>query len=388
LGYKFHVIDQHGNGQTYGEPFRKNNLEPDHIEEVLNGDIYHGIANFPWKLFVTGFFDNELKNTIGFPIHVNGEVHALFIRPNTMQQFGEMRIFLAILLIFSLLFSFLLVLISTQFIVNPIKKLTDATKRIAAGNYHLKLNVKRRDEIGRLAKDFSTMSDSLEKTEEKRQEFVSSVSHEIQSPLTSIQGFSRTLREEKLTADEQEHYLSIIEKESKRLSVLSKQLLTLSFLDSEMDHNEKVCFNLADQLKEVVFTTEWQWREKDIAIEMDIKPAEITGEPRLLQQVWMNLVTNAIRYTDAGGTVAIHAENDKSGVHVTIKDTGIGIVAEAIPQLFDRFYKVDKARTRTENSTGLGLAIVKKIVELHDGTILVESELGKGSAFHVYLPKE
>src|SRR5699024_10990601 len=142
-----------------------------------------------------------------------------------------------------------------------------------------------RDEIGRLAKDFSTMSDSLEKTEEKRQEFVSSVSHEIQSPLTSIQGFSRTLREEKLTA-------------------------------------------------------------------------EITGEPRLLQQVWMNLVTNAIRYTDAGGTVAIHAENDKSGVHVTIKDTGIGIVAEAIPQLFDRFYKVDKARTRTENSTGLGLAIV------------------------------
>src|SRR5699024_8703440 len=98
----------------------------------------------------------------------------------------------------------------------------------------------------------------------------------------------------------------------KRLSVLSKQLLTLSFLDSEMDHNEKVRFNLADQLKEVVFTTEWQWREKDIAIEMDIKPAEITGDPRLLQQVWMNLVTNAIRYTDAGGTVAIHAENDRS----------------------------------------------------------------------------
>src|SRR5699024_8751006 len=186
---------------------------------------------------------------------------------------------------------------------NPIKKLTDATKRIAAGNYHLKLNVKRRDEIGRLAKDFSTMSDSLEKTEEKRQEFVSSVSHEIQSPLTSIKGISRTLREEKLTADEHEHYLLMIEKESKRLAVLSKQLQTLSFLDSEMDHNEKVCFNLADQLKEVVVTTEWQWREKDIAIEMDIKPAEIIGDPRLLQQVWMNLVTNAIRYTDADGTV-------------------------------------------------------------------------------------
>src|SRR5699024_11652394 len=116
----------------------------------------------------------------------------------------------------SLLFNFIIVINRTQCIINPIKKLTDTTKRIAARNYHLKLNVKRRDEIGRLSNDFSTMSDSLEKTEEKRQEFVSSVSHEIQSPLTSIQGFSRTLREEKLTADEQEHYLSIIEKESKR----------------------------------------------------------------------------------------------------------------------------------------------------------------------------
>src|SRR5699024_12687151 len=122
-----------------------------------------------------GFFDNELKNTIGFPIQIDGEAYALFIRPNTMQQFGEMRIFLAILLIFSLLFSFLLVLISTQFIVNQIKKLTDATKRIAASNYHLKFNVERRDEVVRKAKDFSTMRDILEQTEENLQECVSSV---------------------------------------------------------------------------------------------------------------------------------------------------------------------------------------------------------------------
>src|SRR5699024_2578814 len=240
LGYQFYVIDQKGNEQFYGKPFRKNNLKAKYIDHVLEGNVYHGIAQFPWKPFVTGFFDNELKNTVGVPVTLDNERQALFVRPNTSQQFGEMRVFLAVLLLFALLFSFLLVLISTRFIVNPIKKLTEATNRIAAGNYHLKLNVKRRDEIGRLAKDFSTMSDSLEKTEEKRKEFVSSVSHEIESPLTYIQGFSRTLREEKLTADEQEHYLSIIEKESKRLSVLSKQLLTLSFLDSEMDHNEKV----------------------------------------------------------------------------------------------------------------------------------------------------
>lgn len=171
---------------------------------------------------MTGFFDNELKNTIGIPIEVDGEVQALFVRADTTQQFGEMRMFLAVLLIAVLIFSFLMVLISTRFIVNPIKRLTEATKKIAAGNYHLKLNVNRRDEIGRLANDFSKMSDSLEQTEEKRQEFVSSVSHEIQSPLTSIQGFSQTLREEGLSETERHQYLSIIEKESKRLSALSK----------------------------------------------------------------------------------------------------------------------------------------------------------------------
>lgn len=387
LGYKFHVIDQNGNEEMYGEPFRENNLAQKNVDAVLNGEVYHGIANFPWKLFVTGFFDNELKNTIGVPVHIDGEVRALFVRPNSTQQFGEMRIFLAVLLGLSLLFSFLLVLISTRFIVNPIKKLTEATKKIAAGNYHLKLKVNRRDEIGRLANDFSKMSDSLEQTEEQRQEFVSSVSHEIQSPLTSIQGFSQTLREESLSVEERDHYLSIIEKESKRLSALSKQLLTLSFLDSEMGASNRLDFDLAEQLREVVSTTEWQWREKDIAIEMNIVPIRVVADPKLLQQVWMNLVTNAIRYTNPGGTVSISTINEKSGTQITIKDTGIGIAQTEIPKLFDRFYKVDKARTRTVNSTGLGLAITKKIIELHHGTIMVDSELGIGSQFHVFLPK-
>lgn len=387
LGYKFYLMDQKGNEQTYGEDFRLHNLAPESKAAVLNGETYHGIANYPWQLFVTGFFDDELKNTIGVPIEIDGEVQALFVRPNTQQQFGEMRIFLAVLLVLALVFSFLLVLISTRFIVNPIKKLTEATKKIAAGNYHLKLKVNRRDEIGRLANDFSKMSDSLEQTEEKRQEFVSSVSHEIQSPLTSIQGFSQTLREENLSEEERHHYLSIIEKESKRLSALSKQLLTLSFLDSEADAGNVVTFDLADQLKETVSTTEWQWREKDIAIEMDIASANVVGDPRLLQQVWMNLITNAIRYSEPGGTVTVSTTEAKDDVQVTVKDTGIGIDEQDISKLFDRFYKVDKARTRTENSTGLGLAIAKKVIELHRGTIMVESEIGVGSQFIVSLPK-
>ncbi|MBP1969988.1 signal transduction histidine kinase [Virgibacillus natechei] len=387
LGYKFYLMEEGGEGQTFGEPFESEELNQTHIESVLNGNVYHGIANYPWRPFVTGFFDNELKNTIGVPIQLDGAAHALFVRPDSAQQFGEMRIFLAVMLGLTLLFSFILVVTSTRFIVNPIKRLTEATKKIAAGNYHIKLDVKRRDEIGRLANDFTKMSDKLEQTEEKRQEFVSSVSHEIQSPLTSIQGFSQALREEILSEEESVRYLDIIEKESKRLSALSKQLLTLSFLDRGIENNDMQPFDVAGQLKEVVLATEWQWLEKEIEIEMDVSPATVIGDHELLQQVWMNLVTNAIRYTNQGGRIRIRTVNEKATTTIVIEDTGIGIAEAEILQIFDRFYKVDKARTRTENSTGLGLAIVKKIIELHDGSIMVESELGQGSTFIVNLSK-
>lgn len=386
LGYQFYLIDRDGNEQHYGEAFKSYELPREQIQRVLDGEEYHGITNFPWSPFITGFFNNELRNTIGVPVHMDGETKALFVRPNANVQFGEMRFFFALLLGLALLFSFLFVLISTTFIVKPIKQLTTATQKIAGGNYHIKLHVNRRDEIGRLAEDFTKMSTRLAQTEEKRQEFVSNVSHEIQSPLTSIQGFSQALQEEDLPARMQQRYLSIIEQESKRLSMLSKQLLTLSMLEGELNEEDFIAFDISHQLKEVIATTEWQWRKKNLTIEMDVMPLQIIGEPKLLQQVWMNLITNAIRYTESEGTITVRTNRSQDHVQISITDNGIGISEADLAHIFERFYKVDKARTRTENSTGLGLAITKKIVELHDGIIMVESELNQGSTFHVYLP--
>lgn len=387
LGYKFYLVDEQGNKMNYGDPFSSTKIDQEKIDLVLAGESYHGIKEFPWGFFVTGFFSNNLENTIGIPIYSNEEVFALFVRPDTAKLFGEMRIFLAVLVVLTLLLSFLFVLGSTRYIVQPIRRLRDATKKIAAGNYHIKLRTKRKDEIGRLASDFTKMSTSLQQIEEQRQEFVSNVSHEIQSPLTSVQGFSQALREEELTTEERTRYLSIIEKESRRLSVLSDQLLTLSFLDSEQTSDDIVTFNVTDQLKEIIVATEWQRLEKEIAIELDMTPIDIMGDPKLLHQVWMNIVTNAIRYTPSGGMITIQAIEYKSYIEVIFKDTGIGIEEEHLSQLFDRFYKVDKARTRTQLSTGLGLSITKKIVEIHDGSIVVDSELGVGSTFRVTLPK-
>lgn len=386
LGYQMYLVASDGNGTFYGGDFRKKELDQNIIQDVVSGKTYHGINQFPSKLFVTGFFDNVLKNTIGVPVIVDGAPHALFIRPNLEVQFGEMRIFFAILLAFTILLSVIFVVISTRYIVKPISKLTEATKKIAKGNYNIQLQVHRRDEIGQLASHFSSMTKSLEQLESMRQEFVSNVSHEIQSPLASIQGFSQTLQLETITEEKRKHYLSIIEDESRRLSQLSKQLLTLASLDKEEGIVEKEMFDLSQQIKQVLFMTEWSWREKDIAIDMELPSVFIHADQKLLQQAWTNLITNSIKFSETGGTISVNIRSDNEKCYIEISDTGIGISKEDLPHIFQRFYKADKSRIRKEGSSGLGLAITKRIIELHDGKIHVESMLGRGTTFFIELP--
>ncbi|QQZ09979.1 sensor histidine kinase [Heyndrickxia vini] len=386
LGYQLYIVDTNGKGKFYGGDFREKKLSPTVIQNVLQGNVYHGIKEFPSRLFVTGFFDNSVKNTIGVPITIKGTPHALFMRPNLEAQFGEMRIFFAVLLVFTILLSIVFVIISTRYIVKPIVKLTDATKKLTKGNYNIQLNVKRKDEIGQLASHFSEMTKSLKQLEEMRQEFVSNVSHEIQSPLASIQGFSQTLRSKKLSDEQQEKYLSIIEDESRRMSQLSKQLLTLASLDKEEGILEKERFDVADQVKQVLFMTEWSWRDKDIAIDMELPSTYIEADKKLLHQVWTNLITNSIKYTEPGGAISLEVHANAETCIVKIQDTGIGIAEEDLSRIFQRFYKVDKARNRKEGSSGLGLAITQKIIELHGGKIQVDSQLGRGTTFIITLP--
>ena len=388
LGYQLYVADANGNGTFYGKAFREKKLDAGVVQQVISGEVYHGIKNFPTTLFITGFFDNDLRNTIGVPIEEQGKNYALFIRPNLEVQFGEMRIFFALLLVLTVLLSILCVFVSTRYIVKPIIRLTDATKIISKGNYKVDLKVNRRDEIGKLASHFAQMTKNLEQLEEMRQEFVSNVSHEIQSPLAAIQGFSKTLQSKNISEKQKDEYLAIIEEEAKRMSQLSKHLLTLASLDKEDHQLDKSTFDIAEQIKQVLFMTEWSWQEKELAIELDLpSSAYIFGDQKLLYQVWTNLFTNAIKYTPVGGTVSIHVEALPELHHIKITDTGVGISKDDLPFIFNRFYKADKVRTRTEGSSGLGLSITKKIIDLHNGSIHVESELHKGTVFHIYLPR-
>ncbi|EKY3942252.1 TPA: HAMP domain-containing histidine kinase [Listeria innocua] len=387
LGYELYLTDGKDQSSYFGGAFRKKDLPNKTVQQVLAGETYHGIDTFDTGIFITGFFDNDVRNTIGVPVKADGEQLALFIRQDPEQQFGELRIFFAMILVFTSIISILFVLISGRYIVKPVVKLTNATKKIRRGNYDVALEVRRKDEIGQLADSFAKMASELEKSEAVRQEFVANVSHELQSPLTSMQGFARLLGSGTLTEKEQKEYLTVLSEETTRLSSLTKQLLTLASLDQESELRKKEPVQLAEQWRQLIQMTEWSWREKELTINLELADINYSGDAELLYQVWSNLLNNAIKYTPESGDIQVRLYEETTSVFVEVWNSGAGISKEDMAKIFDRFYKASQSRTREEGSSGLGLSICKKIITLHHGEITVESNTEKGTTFKVKLPK-
>ncbi|QPA30028.1 sensor histidine kinase [Thermaerobacillus caldiproteolyticus] len=270
--------------------------------------------------------------------------------------------------------------------------ITETIEQIANGNFNVSLSVPDSvpDEspnfFRELIESINRMANELNEMEQMRQEFVSNVSHEIQSPLTSIIGFTHALKNEELDQEQRLHYLNIIEAESKRLSKLSDNLLKLTSLESNHHPYEPKKYRLDQQLKNIVLACEPQWLEKEMEIDISLDKTEITADKDLLDQVWMNLLHNSIKFTPKGGSISIRLEKNDQIVKVVISDTGIGMSEEEKMHIFERFYKADRSRNRSGGGSGLGLSIVKKIVSMHHGEIEVESAKGKGTTMIVSLP--
>lgn len=223
--------------------------------------------------------------------------------------------------------------------------------------------------------------------EKMRSDFVANVSHELKTPLTSIKGFAETLKYVEDSAT-REKFLDIINVEAERLSRLINDILTLSELEHK-DYSvnfQRVCLN--DSIEEVYYIMQTIANEKNIKLEFNLANEKlyINGDRDKFKQMMINLIDNAIKYTPSGGTVEIKLNKDKDNAIIDIKDTGIGIPKQHLPRLFERFYRVDKARSRSMGGTGLGLAIVKHILMIFNGNIQVESEVNKGTKFTITLP--
>lgn len=389
VGYHVFLTDKEGDEAYFGNPFREKDLPDRTIKSVLNGHVYHGIAEFPQETFVTGLFANKLTNTIGVPLEYQDKQYALFIRPNIELLFSEMHILFAWILGLTIVLSITFVLISTKYLVNPISKLTKATDKLSKGKYPVKLEINRDDEIGKLAKSFTNMAEQLEKLDEMKNEFISNISHDIQSPLSSIKGYANLLGKNAVSEEEKRQYVTIINNEINRLSSLTKQLLLLASLDRGEEFVKRETYSVSKQLKEIIFNHQFAINEKGIMIHYALpEEVEIYGDPSLLYNVWENLLTNAIKYNNENGTIHMTVQDDDAYVEVHFQDTGIGLSAKDKERIFDRFYREDSSRTREIEGTGLGLSIVSSIVMLHNGHIEIVSDENKGSTFKVYLPKK
>ncbi len=345
-------------------------IAPEAIQQVLRGEYYRSTP--------------REETYIGIPFSYDGKRHAMFLQFSPENEMIINRFVLVVLLL-TLLLGSLCILIVARYLVKPLKSLTQATKRLAKGDFDVDLKMSRTDEIGGLAKSFHEMASELKQMEQMRQDFVSNVSHEIQTPLTSISGFAKALKDDNLVAEgDRSYYLDIIIAESERLSKLSDNLLKLASLDSELHPFEAATFNLDEQIRQVVVTCEPQWSAKNLRIELDSPVAvKITADADQLKQIWLNLLGNSIKFTPGGGQILIRVSQTRNEITVAITDTGIGISPEELNNIFERFYQADRSRNSSGN--GLGLAIVKKVVSLHHGSIEVKSTIGKGTTMIVTL---
>jgi signal transduction histidine kinase len=384
IGYQLYVVDESGNEQFFGGKYRIKDLNPSFVKNVLSGHIYHGTRDFPRQTFVTGFFANELSNTIGVPFTYQNTKYALFVRPDIKLLFNEVHTILGGLILGTGLLSLLLMLVVAKFLIVPITQLTEATKQIAKENYDTLLNIERRDEIGQLAASFNTMVEQLQENDRMRKEFISNVSHDFQSPLLNIQGYAGLLKSTDLSEEDRVNYADIIQSETKRLSKLTRQLLLLTSLDQSTRMVNYQDFQLDEQVKDCVNKYRWRLEEKQLNLLMEMEPTTYHGDAALLENVWDNLLSNAIKYNRTEGEIQIRLHAKDAFVEVIVSDTGIGLAHGDQAQIFERFFRADPSRT--EEGTGLGLSIVKQIVELHHGEVHVTSALNEGTTFSIRLP--
>lgn len=279
----------------------------------------------------------------------------------------------------------ILMFTATKAISKPIKYISNITKEVSKGNFDIYIDYESEDEIGTLAKNFNLMINELKNMEYLRKDFISNVSHEFKTPIASIQGFVEMLKNKDLPEEKRDAYIDIIIEETERLSKLSSNMLRISRLDNQSIPNKITEFSLDEQIRKIIVLLEDKWAPKNIELNINLDKVKFKGDEDLIQQIWINLIENAIKFTEYGGEISIQLKSFNDEVVVKITDTGIGIPEDNKKRIFEKFYQGEAAHSKVGN--GLGLAIVKRIVEISKGQIDIESHVGVGTTFVIKLPR-
>ncbi|MDF2588649.1 MAG: Two component sensor kinase [Anaerocolumna sp.] len=287
-----------------------------------------------------------------------------------------------------LIVSLVIRLISHTGFIRPMSEIGKAARKVASGDFTVRVHSQRKDdkkdELEVLIDDFNKMVEELATIETLKSDFIANVSHEIKTPLAIIQSYASALRKDELSLEEKQNYIETILEASQKLSTLVTNVLRLNKLESQ-EIIQLESYTLDEQLRCCILALEEKFNEKNIELDVDLDEVIISSDESLLEIVWNNLLTNAIKFTDYGGSIKVELKVEDSNIVVSISDNGCGMSEETSRHIFDRFFQGDTSHSVEGN--GLGLSLVKRVVDLIHGEIQVKSELGKGTSFLVKLSK-
>lgn len=269
-------------------------------------------------------------------------------------------------------------------ILKPIHQLSEATDKISQGDYKVSIPLSGFKSIRTLSEKTNSMAEELDNIETLRNDFINNFSHEFKTPIVSIGGFAKLLKNKNLTDEEKEEYIDIIISESERLSKLSNNILIITRLENQNTLSNKSEFNVSEQIRLVIAVLLNKWSSKNIDISFEGEDYIINADKDLLQMLWTNLIDNAYKYSPDKSEIIVTLKKIKSEIVFTIKDSGKGMSEHDIRHAFDKFYQGDVSHKKDGN--GIGLSVAKRICELHEGDIIIRSSNENGTCFEVTLP--
>lgn len=357
------------------------------LETIFDGKI------FAKKHYFEGLMDGETL-TVAYPVTYNGEVMYAMILNVPMPKIKLLTQGVFTIVMYSLLISFGIALLIIFSITSQMKReivtLRDAAKHISEGNFEQKILVRSNDELSELAESFNEMADELSRSEKMKSQFISNLSHDIRSPLTSIKGYTQGMLDGVIEGDKQERYLRIVRDESDRLLKMANDILDLSKMESGQIQLTKRDFDLNNMIVNVLDRFETQIIDKRIKLSIDLYKDSILahGDEQYLQRVIHNLIDNAVKFVDVEGTISIRSEIKADKLLVGVSNTGHVLSPDELLSIWGRFSKLDQSRGMDKKSSGLGLSIVREIVKAHDEKIEVYSNDDIGVAFLFSIEKQ
>lgn len=289
----------------------------------------------------------------------------------------------------SIIVGFILTALTSKISMKPVNRAVNLMNRLASGDFKARLEYGK--PIGlhptfiEISDSFNKMAEELENTEMLRNDFINNFSHEFKTPIVSIAGFAKLLKKGNLTEEQQKEYIDIIEEESLRLSAMATNVLNMTKIENQNILTDVTEFNLSEQLRSSILMLEGKWTKKNIEFNLDFDEYSICANEEMLKHIWINLIDNAIKFSEDFGTVDIKVTEKENTLCVSVKNVGSEIPLEQQKRIFNKFYQADESHSTEGN--GIGLALVKEIVRLHKGDVSVQSE-NNITIFTVELPKE